>query len=96
MTALDLDTVRNVALALVGVFVVGSVISAVLLKTIAQKLAVASIFALLAILVWSQRTSLENCADIVRASVVASDAATCSFFGREVDIPLPSPLSPRS
>ena len=90
MTGLDLDTVRNIALVAVGVFVLGSVIAAVLLKTIAQKLAVASIFALLALLVWSQRTSLESCADVVRASVLTADAATCSFLGRDVDIPLPS------
>lgn len=90
MTGLDLDTVRIVALVGVGVFLVGSVVSAILLKSIAQKLAVASIFALLALLVWSQRTSLETCADLVRDSIVARDGATCTFFGRDVDIPVPT------
>lgn len=89
MAGLDLDTIRLVALIGVGVFAVGSVISAVLLKTIAQKLAVASIFALLALLVWSQRTSLETCADLVRESIVAREGTTCTFFGRDVEIPAP-------
>lgn len=87
MPSLDLDTIRLVALVGAIVFVVGSVISAILLKTIAQKLAVASIFALLAVLVWSQRASLETCADLVRSSVVMGEGATCTFFGRDVEIP---------
>ena len=90
MPSLDLDTIRLVALVGVAVFLVGSVVSAILLKTIAQKLAVASIFALLSLLVWSQRSSLESCADLVRESVVARADATCTFFGRDVDIPLPT------
>lgn len=87
MPSLDLDTIRIVALVGVAVFVIGSIVSAVLLKTIAQKFAVASIFALLALLVWSQRSSLESCADLVRESVVNRESATCTFFGRDVDIP---------
>lgn len=90
MPTLDLDTVRLLALIGAVLFVLGAVVSAVLLRTISQKLAVASIFVLLALLVWSQRASLETCAEIVRGSVVTQDGAMCTFFGREVEIPMPS------
>lgn len=87
MSGLTLETVRNAALIGALVFVAGSIVSAVLLRTIAQKLAVAAIFALVALLVWTQRTSLESCAELVREAVVTPADTTCTFFGREVEIP---------
>lgn len=87
MSALTLDTVKNAALIAAAVFVVGSVVAAVLLRTIAQKLAVASIFALVALLLWTQRASLESCAELVRDAVGTAESTTCTFFGRDVEIP---------
>ena len=87
MSGLTLDTVKNAALIGAAVFVVGSIVAAVLLRTIAQKLAVAAIFALVALLLWTQRASLETCAELVRESIGTPAATTCTFFGRDVDIP---------
>lgn len=87
MSALTLDTVKNAALIGAAVFVVGSVVAAVLLRTIAQKLAVAAIFALVALLLWTQRASLESCAELVRDAAGSPEATTCTFFGRDVEIP---------
>lgn len=86
MSGLNLDTVRTVALVVAVVFVVASIVSAILLKSIAQKLAVASILALLALVVWTQRASLQTCADLVRETG-GSVTTTCTFFGQDVDIP---------
>jgi hypothetical protein len=89
VVALSLDTARNIALVLVAVLVVLAVVSAWLLKTVAQKLAVVAILGLLAVLAWSQRTALDDCADRVAASV-AADAptdTTCTFFGQDVTVP---------
>lgn len=87
MSGLSFETAKNVALIGALVFVIGSVVAAVLLRTIAQKLAVALIFVLVALLLWTQRASLETCADVVRESIGTADTPTCTFFGRDVDIP---------
>ena len=41
--------------------------------------------ALLALLVWTQRSSLDECADKVREGGLRVDT-TCSFFGRDIKI----------
>lgn len=87
MSGLTLETARNAALIGAVVFVVGAIVSAVLLRTIAQKLAVAVIFALVALLLWTQRASLETCAELVRTSLSGPDTVTCTFFGRDVEVP---------
>ena len=89
---ITLDTAKNIAIGVVVVFLLGSLLAAWLMKTIVQKIAVAAVLALLAFAVWSQRTSLQECADKVQqnfeldgttASFVDTD---CSFFGVEVTI----------
>ena len=86
MSGLTLDTVKTIALVSALAFVVLAVVAAVLLKTIAQKLAVASILVLLALLVWTQRESLQTCADLIRETD-RTVSTTCTFLGRDVDIP---------
>jgi hypothetical protein len=86
MSGLTLDTVKTIALVAAVVFVILAVVAAVLLKTIAQKLAVAAILVLLALVVWTQRSALQTCADLVRATD-GSVSTTCTFFGQDVDIP---------
>jgi hypothetical protein len=86
MSGLNLETARTVAVVAAAAFFFLAIVSAILLKTIAQKLAVASILALLALVVWTQRTSLETCADLVR-DTRGTVSATCTFLGQDVDIP---------
>ena len=85
MLALSLGQAKTIAIAIVIVLIVSAIGSAWLMKTIAQKAAMAVILALLALLVWTQRTSLDECADKVRAGGVSVDD-TCSFFGRDIKI----------
>lgn len=86
MSGMTLETAKTVALVVAATFVILSVVSAILLKTIAQKLAVASILVLVALVVWTQRSSLQTCADLVRETR-ASVSTQCTFFGQDVDVP---------
>lgn len=85
MLALTLGQAKAVAVLVVVVLLALAVASAWLMKTVAQKVALAVILGLLAVLVWTQRTSLEECADKVRQGGIQVDT-TCDFFGREVRI----------
>jgi hypothetical protein len=85
MLALTLDQAKTIATLAVAVLVVGAIGSAWLMKEIMQKVALVVILGLLAVLVWTQRSSLDDCADRVRAAGF-SDDTTCSFFGRDVTI----------
>lgn len=89
MLALTLGQAKTIAVAVAVVLVALAVVSAWLMKTVAQKAAFAAILVLLAALVWSQRSSLQECADKVRAEVSANRTevdTTCTFIGRDVTI----------
>ncbi len=87
ITAFALETARTIAVVGTIGFVVLAIAAGILMKSIAQKLALVAIFGLLALLVWTQRTSLDECADVLRQSIsVPDDGATCTFFGRDVTI----------
>ena len=97
MLALTLGQAKNVALAAALVLAVGAVASAWVMKTIMQKLALLVILGLLALLVWTQRSSLDECADKVKTAAAAGAQTggaqgidtTCSFFGRDIQIRTP-------
>jgi hypothetical protein len=59
-----------------------------LMKSLAQKAALVIVLGLIAVLVWSQRASLDDCADRVKASRAAGASAdpTCSFLGQDITI----------
>ena len=85
MLALTLGAAKNIALLVVVVLAVLAIGAAWLMKTIAQKAALAVILGLLAVIVWTQRSSLNECADKVREGGVQVDT-TCSFLGKDVKI----------
>lgn len=85
MLALTLGQAKTIAVLIVLVLLALAFAAAWLMKTVAQKAALAVILGLLALLVWTQRTSLEECADKVREGGVQVDT-TCDFFGREVRV----------
>jgi hypothetical protein len=92
MLALTLDDAKTIAVVVATVFAVGAVVSFWIMKSIVQKLAVAALLALLAFAVWTQRVSLQDCADKVQdsfelagADVTVTDTE-CSFFGVTVTI----------
>lgn len=90
--AITLDAAKNVAIAVAATFLIGAVLAAWLMKTILQKVAVALVLAILAFAVWSQRTSLQECADKVQAAYsregtdVTLIDTECSFFGATITI----------
>jgi cobalamin biosynthesis protein CobD/CbiB len=90
--AITLAEAKNIAVGLVIVFVVGAIAAAWIMKTIMQKVAVALVLGILAFAVWTQRTSLQDCADKVvdayeldgvNPTIIDTD---CSFFGTTITI----------
>jgi hypothetical protein len=87
MSGITLETAQTVAVFLASGFGVLAIASAILLKSVAQKLALLAIFGLLAALVWTQRSSLDTCADLLRTSLSAQNQnVVCTFFGQEVTL----------
>jgi hypothetical protein len=87
----ELETVRNVALVIVVLAVLLAGATAVVVKAIIGKMLSVLVLGGLAVIVWSQRTSLQDCADRVGATLGAGavDDSTCTFFGRDVTISSP-------
>ena len=92
MLALSLDAAKNAAIVVVIIFLVGSIGAAWIMKTIMQKVATAFVLLLLAFAVYTQRTSLQDCADKVKGnfaregtSVTVTDT-DCSFFGTTITV----------
>lgn len=90
--AITLSEARTIAIGLVGVFAVGAVLAVWILKSIFQKLVVVAVLALFGFAVWTQRASLQDCADKVMAAyefdgvnptIIDTD---CSFFGTTITI----------
>jgi len=90
--ALTLDDAKTIAIVAATVLAVGAVASFWVMKSIVQKLVVAGLLGLLAFAVWTQRVSLQDCADKVQDAfeLTASDVTVadteCSFFGVTVTI----------
>jgi len=88
MIALSLESAKTVAILVVVVFVVLSVISALVIKSIVTKLIMVVLMACLALGVWTQRSSLQDCADRAQATAEVLDVSglTCTFFGTEINV----------
>ena len=54
-----------------------------MIKKIVMKLLSFGLLAVLALVVWTQRASIRDCAD---KAVEGRGTATCSFFGFDVDV----------
>lgn len=89
MLAISYDTAKNIAIAVIAGLIIVAVISAKVAASVTKKMIMVVILGILAVGVWSQRQSLQNCASKVRANGGAGDA-TCHFFGS--DIVISSPL----
>jgi hypothetical protein len=90
--AITLSEAKNIAIGLVVIFILGAIGAAWIMKTIMQKVAVALVLAILAFAVWTQRASLQDCADKVtdayefdgvNPTIIDTD---CSFFGTTITI----------
>jgi len=85
---IDLDTARNSALAVAVGAVVLAVLAGWLLKAIIAKIVGVLLLGVIALLVWTQRTALDDCVEQVRSRIASNsvETATCSFFGRDVTV----------
>jgi hypothetical protein len=91
VVGLELETVRNAALIAIAVAVVLAVALVLVIKAVIGKLVPVVLLGALAAVVWSQRESVQDCADRVGARLEAGavDDTTCTFFGRHVTITSP-------
>ena len=88
MTALTLESAKNIAIAVAVALIALMVVMAVVIKNVTGKLISVVIIGGLAFGVWTQRSSLQSCAGKVKARVAAGDASdvTCSFIGSDIKI----------
>jgi uncharacterized membrane protein YfcA len=90
--ALTLETAKQLAISVVVIFVVGAFLAAWIMKTMVQKLATVFVLGLLAFAVFTQRTSLQDCADKVQGNFerIGTDVTVtdtdCSFFGVTITV----------
>lgn len=89
MVALSLDSAKNLAIIAALAFAVLAVVSALVIKEITTKLIMVAVLGVLAFVVWSQRSSLQDCAQRVRdrGVSVGQSEVTCSFLGTDVKVP---------
>lgn len=97
MLGLTLDDAKTIGIVVATALAVGAVVSFWVVKSVVQKVLVAALLGVLAFAVWTQRVSLQDCADKVQENfeLAASDAnpgvgvvtdTECSFFGVTVTI----------
>jgi hypothetical protein len=88
VTALTVESAKNIGIAVLVALVALILVMAFVIKNVTAKLLSVVIIGGLAFGVWTQRSSLQNCADKLRARVAAGDASdvTCSFIGSDINI----------
>lgn len=91
MFAVTLDSAKNAALIVTLTALGLALLAAWLMKAIVSKVLAVAVLAVLAGVVWTQRTSLDDCAGRVRDTLAAGavDDTTCTFFGRDVTVGAP-------
>ena len=91
MTALTLESAKNIGIAVAVALVALMLVMVFVIKNVTGKLISVVLIGGLAFGVWTQRASLQNCADKVRARVAAGDKSdvTCSFIGSDINITAP-------
>lgn len=88
--ALTYGTAKNVAILIVVVLAAVALLMAKVMSNISRKAVALLICAGLALGVWTQRQSLQRCADSVR-EIPDGRVATCQFVGQEIEIRAPQP-----
>ncbi len=83
----ELDTVRNVALAVVLAAAVFAVVVALVVKAVVSKLLLIAVLVIGGVVVWANRQNLSDCAAKVERSVTSGGPpATCHFLWFDVDV----------
>jgi hypothetical protein len=88
MTALTVETAKNIAIAVAVGLVALMVAMAWVIKNVTAKIISVVVIGGLAFGVWTQRTSLQDCADKVKARIEVGDRSdvTCTFLGSDVSV----------
>lgn len=91
MTAMTVDSAKNIAIAVAVALVALMLVLSVVIKNVTAKLVSIVIVGGLAFGVWTQRSSLQDCADKVKARGALGDRSdvTCSFMGSDINVSVP-------
>jgi hypothetical protein len=91
MTALTLESAKNIGIAVAVALVALMLVMAFVIKNVTAKLVSVIIIGGVAFGVWTQRSSLQSCSHKVRARIAAGDRSdvTCSFIGSDIKIAAP-------
>ena len=87
LLGVELDTVRNVALVGIVVLAGLAMLAAMVVKAVVSKLVLIVVLAIAALVVWTNRQNVSDCAAKI-GSAVTSDGqpARCHFLWFDVDI----------
>lgn len=88
-TAINPETLKNVALGLSGASLLVALIVLKVVRSIVGKVVSTVILVAIAFAGYSQRTSIADCVDKVKAEATTG-SVTCTFFGQDVTVKIPS------
>jgi hypothetical protein len=88
MTAMTVESAKNIGIAVAVALVMLMLLSAFVIKKVTMKLLTVVILGGLAFGMWTQRSSLQDCADKVKARGVLGDTTdvTCTFLGSDIKV----------
>jgi hypothetical protein len=88
MTALSLETAKNIGMIVAAALLVLTLAAAWAIKNITSKLLAVIVLGGLCIGVWTQRSNVQDCATKAKERVTAGDTRpiTCTFFGSDVNV----------
>jgi len=88
----DAKTLQTLALGVSGASLVVAVVLLMAIKSIVGKIISVAIFLAISVAGYTQRASITDCADKVKAQASsASINATCTFFGQNLTIKVKNP-----
>lgn len=96
--ALDLNQAKNGSIVAIVLCVAVILLVLKFISSLVVRLVLSVVFAVLGVVVYSQRASLVDCAEKVTSSVSEGSAGSdgsgvsCNFFGRDVTISLDNPV----
>lgn len=91
LQALDLNQAKNGSVVAMVVCVAAILLILKFISSLVVRLVMSVVLAALGVVIYSQRSSLVDCAEKITASVSAADPVSdvsCTFFGRDVSISL--------
>ena len=88
MTAMTFETAKNIGIAVAVGLVALMLVLAMVIKNVTAKLITIVLVGGLAFGVWTQRSSLQDCADQVKDRAALGDTSdvVCSFLGSDITI----------